>query len=514
MSDNSADNNSIRPRDVMLNALSGYGGNVVDIALFLVLLPFIIDSIGTEDFGLWSLIWALVSVLAMMDLGFSQSVVKFVADARGRDDEGRQRTVVCTLFWVFFAQMIAIFLLLGLAFLFFDSLFQVPPGKVQTARMVLLIVGGGFAVSVPFGMFRGVLTGHQRQWIPNVYKIVGTVIYSALVFIILRVSPDLPTLAMLNLIVTVGPLVAVAVHARATIPSLSLAPRNFDRRILREVWSHSFYFMLINVAALIYSRVDTFIIQAALDLTAVAFYALAMRISDQVQNLCLHVARTLTPVIAQLHGANDEERLKHVWMKGTKYSVALAAPLVLGAVALARPLVVHWTSTEFTPSVSVLQILLIAVMINVIHSNSHILLSMSGRQRFLALVLLGSQVANAALSILLVRRFGILGVAAATLVTIIPFQVCLVQWRLKKLHGMSFSAFYGGTVLPSVIPLAAMLGCFLLWQEIHVISSLVETALLEIFGVVLFWAVFWKLGLNREERKEVSEQVKGLLRRK
>lgn len=513
MNDNTGAANPIRPRDVMLNALSGYGGNVVDIGLFLFLLPFIIDTVGTEDFGLWSLVWAVVSVLAMMDLGFSQSVVKFVADARGRDDDGRQRTVVCTLFWVFFAQMVAIFVLLGLSFAFFDHLFDVPAHKVETARQVLLIVGGGFAVGVPFGMFRGVLTGHQRQWVPNVYKIGATMTYAALVFIVLRVWPDLLTLAVLNLVVTAGPLVATAIHAKATLTNLSLAPRHFDRAILKEVWSHSFYFMLINVAALIYTRVDTFIVQAALDLTAVAFYALAMRVSDQVQNLCLHVARTLTPVVAQLHGAQDEERLHRVWLKGTKFAVALAAPLVLGCAALARPLVVHWTSDEFLASVPVLQVLLVAVMINVIHSNSHILLSMRGRQRYLALVLLGSQVVNAALSIVLVGEFGILGVAAATLATTIPFQFGLVQWRLKRLHGLAFGAFYGKTVLPCVVPLAGMFGAFWAWEQVHVISSLVEVALVEAVGVVLFWAVFWKLGLNGEERAEVSAQVKGLLKR-
>lgn len=513
MSDTRNASHRIRPRDVMLNALSGYGGNLVDIALFLFLLPFIIDTVGTENFGLWSLVWAVVSVLAMMDLGFSQSVVKFVADARGRDDDDRQRTVVCTLFWVFFAQMLAIFVLLSLSFAFFGDLFEVPSHKVGIARQVLLIVGGGFAVGVPFGMFRSVLTGHQRQWIPNVYKIGATITYSALVFILLRVSDSLLTLALLNLIVTMGPLVATTFHAKASIPFLSLSPRHFDRGILREVWSHSFYFMLINVAALIYTRVDTFIIQAALDLTAVAFYSLAMRVSDQVQNLCLHVARTLTPVVAQLHGAREEERLRRVWLKGTKIAVALAAPLVVGCAALAHPLVVHWTSEEFIPSVPVLQFLLAAVLINVVHSNSHILLSMRGRQRYLALVLLGSQVANAALSILLVSEYGILGVAAATLVTTVPFQVVLVQLRLKRLYSLSLVLFYRKTVLPSVLPLAVMLGGFWAWEQVHVISSLVEVAAVEAIGVVLFWAVFWRLGLDHEERAEVATQVKGLLKR-
>ncbi|NOZ02767.1 MAG: flippase [Deltaproteobacteria bacterium] len=503
----------IRSRDVMMNAVTSYGGNVIDIAVFLVLLPFIINTVGTQDYGLWSLVWAIVSVLAMMDLGFSQSVVKFVADARGRDDDDRQRTVVCTLFWVFVAQMAAIMVLVGLAALFFEDIFNVPADKVDTARQVLLIVGGGFAVGVPFGMFRGVLTGHQKQWAPNIYKILATITYSALVLVLLRVWPGLRTLAFLNLTITIGPLLATAIHARRAIPFLSLSPRYFDRSVLGEIWSHSFYFMLINVSGLIYTRVDTFIIQAALDLTAVAVYSLAMRVSDQVQNLTLHVARILTPVVAQLHGANDEERLLKVWLKGTKIAVALAAPLVVGCMALARPLVVNWTNNDFLGSAPVLQILLAAVFVNVVHSNSHILLSMRGRQRFLAFVLLAAQAVNAGLSILLVGRWGILGVAAATLAANLPFQVLLVQLRLKKLYDLSLAAFYGRTVLPSLLPLAVMLAVFWGWERVHAVSSLVEVGVVEAVGVLIFWAVFWKTGLDGDEREQIAAQFRGLMHR-
>jgi len=509
MSDSKGALRDIRPGHLLMNAVSSYGGNLVDIAVFLALLPFIIDSVGTENFGLWSLVWAIVSVLAMVDLGFSQSVVKFVADARGRNETDRQRDVVCTLFWVFSAQMIVILALVGGACLCFDRIFDVPPDKVETARLVLLIVGGGFAAGVPFGTFRGVMIGHQRQWVPNVYRIGSTIVYSTLVFILLRIYPDLRTLAALNLIVTVLPLMAVAIHARATIPLLSLHPRHFRMEILREVWSHSFYFMLINVSTLIYTRVDTFIIQASLDLTAVALYALAMRVSEQAQNFCLHLTRTLTPVVAELHGAEEEDRLIQVWLKGTKAAVALATPLVIGCAVLARPLLVSWTSEEFLPSVHVLQILLVTVMINVIHSNSAILLSMRGRQRYLAFVLLGQQVANVALSLLLVRDFGILGVACATLITSIPFQFGLVQGRLRSLHGLTFRAYYGQTVVPSVLPTLLMVGVIGAWEYVHPVTGLLEVACVEATGAVVFGIAFWRLGMNPDERSDVA----GLLRR-
>lgn len=518
MNENEHTPRNINPRDVLLNALSSYGGNLVDIAVFLLLLPFIIDSIGTQSFGLWSLVWAIVTTLSLMDLGFGQTVVKFVAGARGKSREGdrgdrNQRTLVCTLFWIHVAQMIGILVLLGLIWLLFEDLFEVE-GRVEEARMILLIVGGGFAMSVPFGMFRGILIAHQKQWLPNLYRILATVIYAVLVLVVLRISPELSTLAFLNLIVTVGPLAAVTVHARVTLPGLSLRLRHFDRTILRDLWSHSFYFLIINFAALVYTRVDTFIIQAALNLTAVAMYALAMRVSDQVESFCLHVARTLTPVVAELHGAEEKARLIQVWLFGTKVAVAIGTPLVIGCVALARPLVVHWTGNEFLDAVPVLQILLLSVFVNVIHSNSHILLSMRGRQRYLAFALLGAQCANAALSIALVGTYGILGVAVATILTNVPFQVFVIQGKLKAVHNLSLSRFYGRTLLPSAVPLAAMLAALWTWNAIHTLGGLAEVALCEGLGCLVFWATFWGLGFGAEERTRIRGILRKIIRKR
>ena len=88
-----------RSRYILLNTLSSYGRDIVDTITFLVLIPFIIKILGKEIFGLWSLIWAFLAIFELADLGSAASVVKYVADARGRQDTEELKKIVCTLFW-------------------------------------------------------------------------------------------------------------------------------------------------------------------------------------------------------------------------------------------------------------------------------------------------------------------------------------------------------------------------------------------------------------------------------
>ena len=65
-----------RSRYILVNTLSSYGRDIIDTITFLVLIPFIIKTLGTETFGLWSLIWSFLAFFELADMGFGASVVK------------------------------------------------------------------------------------------------------------------------------------------------------------------------------------------------------------------------------------------------------------------------------------------------------------------------------------------------------------------------------------------------------------------------------------------------------
>ena len=98
--DRSGSKDKNRSRYILMNTLSSYGRDIVDTLAFLILIPFIIKTLGKESFGLWSLIWSFLAIFELADLGFAASVIKYVADARGKGDEQRLKEIVCTLVWI------------------------------------------------------------------------------------------------------------------------------------------------------------------------------------------------------------------------------------------------------------------------------------------------------------------------------------------------------------------------------------------------------------------------------
>jgi O-antigen/teichoic acid export membrane protein len=489
-----------RARQILLNTITSYFREGVDTLVFLVITPFLIHRLGREAFGLWSLLWAYLSLLALIDMGFGTSVVKTVADARGRNDVDRLGRVICTLFWWYVGLGVAMLLLVGLSIPVFNTVFAIAPEHRRTVQVVLAILGLRSALCMPLGMFRGVLLGQQRATVVNVHKILGSLGYFVAVLLLVRRWPDLRVLALLNLGLGVGPFLAMFLHARRSVPGMSLSPRRFDRSILKDASSFSVYFMLIQVSSVIATRVDSLIIKAFMPLEMVGVYAIAMRLSEKAAQFCTLLFKALTPVVAELTGAGEQQNLRAVWLKGAKLSTAFAMPLLVGLFVLAEPLINAWTGPEFREAVPALRWLLAAALTGVIHGNTGNLLGMGGQQRYLAFTELGSQVTNFVLSVLFIRWWGIAGVAMATFLSDLPFQVWFTQGLAARMYGTGRLSFYRRTLLPTVIPSIAMVALLYGVQALWPLTSLVGVALAEVAGLAVFAALFWWVGLDARER--------------
>ena len=170
---------------ILKNTLTNYLRQVVMLATFFVLTPFIAKSLGNDALGLWSLIQATVGFFSLLDLGFAQAVVKYVADARGRQDEERLRNITSTLFWIY-AALGAASMAVTLALApFVPALLGIPKEIAGVARAVFIIIGARSALAFPMGMFSGVLTGFQLQSWSNLIRSTGMLTYGALAMSVL-----------------------------------------------------------------------------------------------------------------------------------------------------------------------------------------------------------------------------------------------------------------------------------------------------------------------------------------
>ena len=402
---------------VARNVSSRYIAILVETIVGLVMLPFNIAHLGPSAYGLWMLTASVTIHFSVLDLGYGGSLVKFVAQYRARRNTRALNEIASTLFFVFAAVgCLAYLVAIGVAFNL-DAVFRLTPEQAQIGKWLLLIIGVHVALNFPFSIYGGIVSGFQRYDINSLVAIVVATVVALVNVSVLLAGYGLVTLVAATTSVRVLGYLVYRANARRIFPELHLTPRLFRRARLREVTGFSVYSSIIDWANKLNYQIDQVVIGIFLGAAPVAVWAVAVRIISATQRLTNQLNGVLFPMIVDSHATLKQQRLQQILLEGTRLSLTMVMTIVIGLLLLAEPLVRAWVGRpELMGSALLIQILAIAVVFRVGGATSTTLLKGSDRHRMLAGVNLATALVNVGLSIVLIRRFGLPGVAVGTLV--------------------------------------------------------------------------------------------------
>lgn len=506
-----------RALPILKNTAANYVQQIISVIVFMGLTPYAARMLGTEQFGLWSLMWAMVGLLGLADLGISSAVVKFIADAKGKQSDDRIRHLYSTFFWVQSSLALIVLLLAFTITPFLGRIFDIPNQLLRIASVVFLLLSFRVATGMPFGLFVGLLAGHRKQAYSSLIKAGGILIYGLLVFSLLKFRPTATALAWCNLTAHLVSNAVIIAVARRAVPGFTIRPSLFSRSLVKEISSFSGAAILVQISSLLYTRVDIFIVQRFLALTRVAHYSVAMQTIERGSLFCRQLTKALTPLIAEMKGANDDQSIRLILRKGTKLNTALTTPLLGGVIWLAPDLIHSWMGPEFTASILPMRLLAVVAWITAVCEISSTTLTMTGHQKQTARLIVAGQLLNLGLTLLLVRRFGINGVAGASLIAGIATGIITLGFTSKKLHASIWRTY--SPVLASALPLGLMFMTIAGIQWASRAAGLDEPSLLlvvfeEGVGCLVFFAAFYWLGFSAKERGYYRSKALALLPRR
>jgi O-antigen/teichoic acid export membrane protein len=210
---------------------------------------------------------------------------------------------------------------------------------------------------------------------------------------------------------------------------------------VRDVTTFSMYLFVIDIAIQIGFNLDNLVIGAALGTSAVAVYAVAMRLADYQRQMCNQFNGLLFPVIVRFGAVGNTDALRATLVDGTRIALTLVVGVTIGVIAFAEPLIGRWMGPGFAGSVAPLYVLAVTGVVLVGQGPLGNVLLGTGRHRLVAFVSLAEAIANLVLSLILVRRYGILGVAMGTAVPVVLANLLILLPAACRQINLSVTAF-------------------------------------------------------------------------
>ena len=320
-------------KNVVKSTASGYVRLVVRMGLGLFTFRLLYQGLTEEQFGFWSLLWAIFGYGILLDFGFGYAAQKKVAELMVRKDWDQMSRVLSTIFFFYFAGA-AIAVLLGLACSQpLMSLFKVSSQHHEEFRHILMMFLIGIGLAFPLGIFPEVLQGQQRIATANNLNVLSTIANFLSVAAVVWFKLSFSTLVVLSLLCVLIPYTWAALLCFQRMPGVKLRPSLFSRKTMLDTGKFSLFAYANTLSNVLRNKADQPIISSLLGVGAVAPYQAGSKVGEMFGQLTRQLADVLSPTAAHLHARGDKAALREMLLNGMRFSVLAATPLFIVSAA-------------------------------------------------------------------------------------------------------------------------------------------------------------------------------------
>ncbi len=422
---------------VLRNSIYNMLGLGLPLVVAVVAIPVLISGLGDEQFGILTLIWAIVGYFGLFDLGLGRAVTQQVAASVAMDDSSRVTGIVGT----------ACLLMLCLGLFGGVVLFATAPvltqqllqsgDSTEVTRAFFWMALAMPAIVLTSG-YRGILEAMSRFDLVNAIRFpMGIFTFGGPLVVVWMGYPRLDVIAA---VLCAGRIVACAVHgyyALRSVPGL-VGMGRVDRALLRPLLSMGGWLSVSNVVSPLMSYIDRFVLGFMASAAAVAYYATPQELILRLGIVPGAVAAALFPMFAARHAEGDRNRDGGDVRRYSLLILMIMLPMTFILLVAAEPLLAWWITPEFAEkSASILQVMSVAALASGLAQVPYTMLQGRGRADVTAKLHLIEFPLYIALLWLLVLNYGAIGAAWAWLIRIAGDMGALYYLN-ARLSGESF----------------------------------------------------------------------------
>jgi O-antigen/teichoic acid export membrane protein len=388
-------------------------GQTAALVVALFTLPFLIQRLGSDRFGVLLLIWMLVGYAGLFDLGVGRALTKMAADKIGADRVNE----IPVLFWMSMFLMTVLGLVAGLIAALLTpwlvSILNVPSALVRETQATFFLV----ALALPIVMSTAGLAGLLEAWqrfdlIAFVNIPLGILQYAGPLLVLPFTSSLVGVMGVILAARVVAWLVRLWMCLRVQ-PGLrhgySWQPALFGPLLRFGGW-----LTLTAVISPLMVTFDRFVVGALTSVKEVTYYATPYEVLSRFLNIPASLAGVLFPAFAVTY-THAPARAASIFGRTARFVFVSMFPLLLFTTAFAPEWLKMWLGPAFAANSStVVQLMAIGILFNSIGRLGFSFVTGVGKARWTGLLHLAELPLFFGFLYLLTLRFGIVGAALAT----------------------------------------------------------------------------------------------------
>lgn len=482
-------------KNTVYNTIGRFWGILISIFLT----PYIVHYIGLERFGVWAIIGVVTSYFGLLDFGVGSSFIKYIAEFYAQGEHDKINEVVNTGFF-FYSVFALVITLIALAFLGpIIALFKVPARVMPEATFVFMAGVATFAFSNAISPLLALQGGLQRMDISNIIGIGVSFLNIAGTVFFLRSGYGLPGLMINNILMLAISSAACIFFTVKIFPQWKLGARFVKVKVFIQLFTYGYKLQVSRLANLISFQADKLLIAYFLGVGMVTFYQLGSSLLQSIRQVPLLLVSAIVPAVSEVEAQKDRRSLEAIFIRGSKYLIITATPLVFFVVIDAHIIMAAWMGRGYDLTVGVIRLLSIGYFAATVTGAASSIAAGVGRTDIDMRFGLVMAISNIILSITLILTLGFLGAVLGTTISLFfasIYYMKLFHRYFGKEHVAAFIRLFPKPIVASAVSGAVIYGLNIIFFIPYALSGRIAGLTVLFWELIVFVLVYGAIMLR------------------
>lgn len=324
-----------KAKRVLLNTLSQYIRTGLNIVLSLYSTRIVLEALGTNDYGLYSVIAGIVAMLSFVSNALVVSTQRYLSFSHGLNDNKVLTKVFSNSLFIHIIIGFALtLLLLSIESPVITSYLDIPLERINAAKIVYICVVLMISLSFITSPFRAIFIARENIVYISIIDVIDGILKVASAILLTYIDSDkLIAYAFLLVSISLFNLLAFGLYAYFRYEECHLTKfSDIDKSYIKKLTGFASWTLYSTGCVVIRTQGIAVILNKVFGVFLNAAYGIAQQVSGALLSIVLAIANSLSPQIIKAEGEKNRTKMLFLASVECKYSylllVMVAIPLI------------------------------------------------------------------------------------------------------------------------------------------------------------------------------------------
>ena len=434
-------------KEIKIGMLLNYLSMALEGIIVFVFNPFIIRKLGQENYGVYSLMTSFTGYLSVFEFGLGTTIIRYISKYNEEKKEKDKEKFLSMIFGIYFLIALLILSVCGILYISLDKVFSLSLNYEQIilAKKLFIIISVSITITTIGSVFSAIISGYEKFIFSRTVVLLTTILNAILTAGVLVVSPSAQSLSYITLIVALTTIVINSIYVFKKL-NVKIKFHKIDKKLFSEIFKFSIFIFLQTLIIQIYWRLDQLIIGISIvnAASSLAIYAVAMKINDLILAFTTVINRYQLPTITRMVVNKNDKLTKYIG-EISRFVAVLYFAVIIGFIFYGKQFIEIYAGNGYEEAFPIVLIIIISASLSRIHGVGSDILKAKNIHGMYTLIVFFSALINIFLTIILLKKYGLIGASIATAISVIFGNTIAYYWCLYKKANINIKLLFKTT---------------------------------------------------------------------